>query len=47
MKNGRAVTFENNHKRKIIGFESIGNAHIITNNVSLVEGLKHNLLSVS
>ena len=47
-KNGGSVTFGNNAKGKVIGIGTIGN-HTSTciQNVFLVDGLKHNLLSVS
>lgn len=39
--------FGEGHKRKIIGMGTIGNSLISVNNVWLVSGLKHNLLSIS
>ena len=47
-KNGGSVTFGDNAKGKVIGIGTIGN-HFSTciQNVLLVDGLKHNLLSVS
>ena len=39
--------FGGNQTRKIIGSGTIGNSSISINNVWLVDGLKHNLLSIS
>ena len=47
MKEGGSVGFGGNQKGKIIGTGMIGNSSISINNVWLVEGLKHNLLSIS
>jgi len=41
------VKFGGNQSGKIIGTGTIGNASISINNVWLVDGLKHNLLSIS
>jgi len=41
------VTFGDNKSSKIIGTGTISNASISINNVWLVDGLKHNLLSIS
>ena len=47
-KDGRYVTFGNNSKGKILGVGSIGkNYSPIIENILLVEGLKHNLLSIT
>ena len=47
-KNGGYVTFEDNAKRKIIGQGNIGNdISSLIEKVLLVDGLKHNLLSIS
>ena len=47
-KNGGMVTFGNNGKGKVAGIGKIGQPNsTIINDVLLVEGLKHNLLSVS
>jgi len=47
MKEGGNVKFGGNQSGKIIGTGTIGNASISINNVWLVGGLKHNLLSIS
>ena len=44
---GENVKFGGNQSRKIIGTETIGNSSISINNVLLVDGLEHNLLSIS
>jgi len=41
------VTFGGNQSRKIIGTGTIGNSSISINNVWLVDGLEHNMLSIS
>jgi len=41
------VTFGGNLSGKIIGTRTIGNSSISINNVWLVDGLEHNLLSIS
>ena len=47
-KDGGFVTFEDNKKGKIIGIGSIGiSLNPSIENVLLVDGLKHNLLSIS
>ena len=47
-KNGGHVTFGDNAKGKIIGIGKIGNPHSLSiHHVLLVDGLKHNLLSIS
>lgn len=47
-KDGGYVTFGDNSKGKIIGVGSIGkNPSPIIENVLFVEGLKHNLISIS
>jgi len=47
MKDGGSVRFGANQASKIIGTRTIGNCSISINNVWLVVGLKHNLLSIS
>jgi len=47
MKEGGNVKFGGNHADKIIGTWTIGNSSISINNVWLVDGLEHNLLSIS
>lgn len=39
--------FGGNQKVKTTGMDTIGNSYISINNVRLVDGLKHNLLSIS
>ena len=47
-KNGGMVTFEDNGKEKIIDIGNIGiTPSICIENILLVDGLKHNLLSIS
>ena len=47
-KNGGYVTFGDHAKRKIIGQGNIGNdISSLIENILLVDGLKHNLLSIS
>ena len=47
-KNEGTVTFRNNAKRKIIGIRNVGNPkNPSIENVLLVDGLKHNLISIS
>ena len=47
-KNGGNVTFGDNAKGKVIGIGTIGkDSSICIDNMLLVDGLKHNLLSVS
>ena len=47
-KDGGHVTFGDNSKGKIVGISKIGNeSSLIIEDVLLVEGLKHNLLSIS
>ncbi|GAV83708.1 hypothetical protein CFOL_v3_27154 [Cephalotus follicularis] len=46
-KEGGVVTFGDNAKGKIMGFGSIGNNRTLIHNVLYVNGLKHNLLSIS
>ena len=42
------VTFEDNEEGRIIGYGSIGNNSLsLIENVLLVDGLKHNILSIS
>ena len=48
LKHGGYVTYGDNNKGKIIGSGDIGvKGSLIIHNVLLVEGLKHNLLSIS
>jgi len=47
MKEGGTVRFRGNQTGKIIGTGTIGNSSISINNVWLVDGLRHNLLSIS
>ena len=47
MKEGGTVGFGGNQTGKIIGTGTIGNSSISINNVWLVDGLRHNLLSIS
>jgi len=47
MKEGGTVRFGGNQTGKIIGTRTIGNSSISINNVWLVDGLRHNLLSIS
>ena len=47
MKEGGTVRFEGNQIGKIIGIRTIGNSYISLNNVWSVDGLRHNLLSIS
>ena len=47
-KNGGSVTFGDNAKGKVIGIGTIGNhSSTCIQNVFLIDGLKHNILSVS
>jgi len=46
-KNSEHVTYEDNNKGKIVGVEKIGmNPSTSIKNVLLIDGLKHNLLSI-
>jgi len=47
MKEGGTVGFGGNQTGKIIGSGTIGNSSVSINNVWLVDGLRHNLLSIS
>ena len=48
LKNGGFVTYGDNNKGKILGSGDVGNiSSILIENVLYVEGLKHNLLSIS
>ena len=47
MKDGGTVGFRGNQNSRIIGAGTIGNSSISINNVWLVDGLRHNLLSIS
>jgi len=47
MNEGGKVKFGGNQSGKIIGTGTIGNSSILINNVWLVNGLEHNLLSMS
>ena len=47
-KDGGYITFGDNAKGKIIGIREIGNPHSLSiHHVLFVDGLKHNLLSIS
>ncbi|WP_229130453.1 hypothetical protein, partial [Ancylomarina sp. 16SWW S1-10-2] len=46
-KNGPAVTFGDNKRGRTRGYGVISNRNISFNDVAYVEGLKHNLLSIS
>ena len=46
MKEGGNVKFGGNQSGKIIGTGTIGNSSISINNVWLVDGFEHNLLSI-
>jgi len=45
--NGRKVSFRGNIKGKIVGCGTVKIESLTINNVSLVEGLNYNLLSIS
>jgi len=45
--NGRKVSFGGNSKGRIVGFGTVKIESLTINNVSLVEGLNYNLLSIS
>ena len=47
VKEGGTVGFGGNQNGNIIGTGAIGNSSISINNVWLVDGLRHNLLSIS
>jgi hypothetical protein len=47
LQEGGSVGFEGKQKGKIIGICTVGNSSLSINNVWLVDGLKHNLLSIS
>src|SRR4030066_476763 len=47
MQEGGSVGFGGNQKGKIVGTGMIGNSSLSINNVWLVEGLTHNLISIS
>ena len=48
LKDGGNVKFGDNLKRKIIGIDNIGKTHsLVIEDILLVDGLKHNLLSIS
>ncbi|CAJ2637412.1 unnamed protein product [Trifolium pratense] len=47
LKEGGSVGFGGNQKGKIIGTSTVGNSSLSINDVWLVDGLKHNLLSIS
>jgi hypothetical protein len=47
LQEGGTVGFGGKQKGKIIGIGTIGNSSLSINNVWLVDGLKHNLLSIS
>ncbi|KAK9151265.1 hypothetical protein Syun_009574 [Stephania yunnanensis] len=44
---GGKVTFGDNNKGRVIGLGTVGNNSLSISNVYLVDGLKHNLLSIS
>lgn len=46
LKEGETTGFGGNQKGKIIGMFTIGNSSTSINNVWLVDGLKHNLLTL-
>ena len=46
-KEGGSVTFGDNSQGKIIGIGNVGKKNFTLSNVLLVEGLKHNLISIS
>ena len=46
-KSGPVVTFGDNNKGSIKGYGCLEGGNVIIENVSLVEGLQHNLLSIS
>ena len=47
LKNGGVVKFGNNHKCQVRGYGKITNGQFTVNRVAYVEGLQHNLISVS
>ena len=47
MKEGGVAGFRGNQKGKVTGMSIISNSSILINDVWLVDGLKHNLLSIS
>ena len=47
MISGRSVSFGGKNKGKVIGSGTVKIGNLIINNVSLVKGLKYNLISVS
>jgi len=47
MEEGETVGFGGNQCGKIIGTRTIGNSSISINNAWLVDGLRHNLFSIS
>lgn len=47
LKEGGIVGFGENQKGKIIGTGTISKSSIFINNAWLIDGLKHNLLSIS
>ena len=46
-KAGHSITFGDDNKRYTMGFGLIAKENVIINEVALVSGLKHNLLSIS
>ena len=46
-KEGGKVYYDDNSQGKIIGMGSISFEHLVVDNVFLVDGLKHNLVSIS
>ena len=48
IENGRDISFGDNSKGKILGIGNVGKvSSILSENVCLVESLKHNLISIS
>lgn len=46
-KDGGNANFGYNSKGKVAGIDTIGNSSLFTNDVLLVEGLKHNFFIIS
>ena len=47
LENAGVVKFGNNHKCQVKGYSKVTNGKFTVNHVTYVEGLKHNLISVS
>ena len=47
LENARVVKFGNNHKCQVKGYGKVTNGNFTVNRVAYVEGLQHNLISVS